>query len=152
MELVLQGPEYQEGVTTVFFPKMHWVRVPVLQMLSVLAGKPLSSGHIGGRMPFVARFWTIDQMVVWKVVGAGPLVVAIAMFAAAVTIAVCASAGVVVIGGRIGAGGLVLLVIVPVVLAGSGGSGAGRVGSVRVGITGGVDVMVDFVVFVHFVG
>jgi len=133
---------------------MHWVRVPVLQMLSVLAGKPLSSGHVGGSMPFVARFWTIDRMVVWKVVGACRLVVTIAVFAAAATIAVFAAAGVVKIGGRIGAGGPVLLFIVPVALAGSGGLGAGRVGSVGVGIPGGVDVMVemDFVVCVHFVG
>ena len=82
------------------------------------------------------------------------LVVTVAVFAAAVMIAVCASAGVVVIGSRIGTGVPVLLVIVPVVLTGSGGLGAGRVGSVKVGITSGVDVMVemDFVVCVHFVG
>ena len=82
------------------------------------------------------------------------MVVAIAVFATVVPIAVCASAGVVLIGGRFGAGGSVLLVDAPVVLTGSGGSGAGRVGSVGVGTTGGVDVMVemDFVVSVHFVG
>ena len=91
-----------------FSPKMHWAWVPALQMLSVAAGKPLSIGHVGGIMPSVARFWTIYQMVVWKVVGAGSLLVTIAVFATAVTIAVCVSAGVVAIGGRLSDGGLVL--------------------------------------------
>ena len=59
------------------------------------------------------------MMIVWTVVGACWVVVTVAVFVAA---------GVVVIGGRVGAGGPVLLVIVPVVPVGSGGSRAGRGG------------------------
>ena len=134
-------------MTTVFSQRMHWAKEPVFHMLSVSAGNPLFSGHVRGMTPFVARSWTIDQMVVWKVVGAGSLVVTLAVVSLVVTI--CAFVGGVSIGIRFGAGGSVLFANVPVALAGAIGSSAGRVGS-----SGGVDVMVEmgFVVCVHFVG
>jgi len=74
---------------------MHWARVPVVHMLSVLARKPLSSGHVGGRLPAVARFWTTVRMVVRKVVGDCWVVVVV------LSVAVSAGVGAVVIGGRV---------------------------------------------------
>ena len=103
-------------------------------MLLVLAGKPLSSGQVGGRMPVATRFWTTDQIIVWKVVGACWVVVTVAVFA---------DAGVVVISGKVGAGGPVLVVSIPVVSVGSVGLGAGRGGIGGAGITDVDDVMVE---------
>ena len=55
-------PRIRSGVTTVLSPRMHWARVPVLQMLSVLAGRPLSSSQVSGRLLAAVRFWTTDRM------------------------------------------------------------------------------------------
>ena len=70
MEPVLLGSEDEEDGDDSVSLKMHWAREPVFQMLSVMAGKLLSIGHVGGKTSFAARSWMIDRMVVWKVVGA----------------------------------------------------------------------------------
>ena len=73
--LFCSAPRMRRTVTTEFFPWMHWAREPVFQMLSEMEGKPLRTGHVGGKTLLAARSRTIERMVVRNVVRVGSALV-----------------------------------------------------------------------------